>query len=499
MARSRCAEETAAASLWHLAAGVALALLVGWSLLKPAGWEALSPARLGLALVLGTTLLVGIAFPLARLGAPVTPGAIAGLAALLAALLFLLGRRRPPLALAVDAPTDGLSRLAGLLLLAGLALFLAKLRLAPLWTWDHFAVWGVKSRRMVDDGALALGFLDLRSFNGIEPRYPLGLPFAWRLLCLGALPGELAFKVCHALFALALVALFRHGALLASGSRRIANALAAWLAVSPVLWDTIGVGHADLPFGLWMVAALVLVLAAAEQGAPSLVSSGFAGLAAGFLPWLKQEGLVVAPALLAAALLLLARAPRPDRRPDRREMLALLLPAALTLAASRLVTQVSRATGINFFAGHWWVRAASRLGRPGDLLGLAAADLLASDWLGLWAVFALACALTAARRRTWRSPAAILCGLVAGLLAVYLSIYFVTVLPPLPHLAGSFFRLLCQLAPLALLALAFLLRDARSFRVESGATASGGPGSPPGGPAAPPPARGAESAPPRER
>ncbi|HZF12122.1 MAG TPA: hypothetical protein VFE33_25320 [Thermoanaerobaculia bacterium] len=456
-----------------------LALLVGWSLLKPAGREALSPAGLGLALVFGTTLLVGIGFPLARLGAPVTASTIAGLAGLLAAGLFLLGRRRPPLRLAVDAPGDRLSKLAGLLLLAGLALFLAKLRLAPLWTWDHFAVWGIKSRRMIQDGALDLGFLDVRSFWGIEPQYPLGLPFAWRLLSLGAVPGELAFKVCHGLFALALVAITHHGLLLASGSRRIANGLAAWLAVSPVLWDTVGVGHADLPLALWAVAALVLVFAAiavpaGERGKASL---RLAGLAAGFLPWIKQEGLVVALALLAASALLVGRSPR-DRRVVWQDRLALLLPAAVTLAASRLVTNVPRAHGINFFAGRWWVRVASRLAHPGELLGLAAKDLLAADWLGIWIVFAVVCVLTVTWRRSRRprrGPAAILCGIVAGLLAVYVSIYFVTVLPARPHLEGSFFRLLCPLAPLALLALAAFLGDIASGAAQAAPTPPAAP------------------------
>lgn len=467
------------ASALDLGIGTILALLVGWSLLRPLGSRsgrlaAFSPGGLSLALVFGITLLVGIGFPLARLGMPVIPGAIGGLAILLstACLVFFHFRRpRPPfLGLEEEAPGDGTSRLAGLLVVAGLALFLVKIGFAPLWTWDHFAVWGMKSRRMVVDGALDLGFLDLGIFRRSEAHYPLGLPFAWRLLALGAVPGDLAFKVCHALFGLALVAVTRQGLLLASGSRRIANGLTAWLAVSPVLWDTIGLGHADLPMALWAITVLVLVLGAigAPEGAGRQAQTapgtafplGLAGVAAGFLPWIKQEGLLLALTLLAASALLLWRSRLPNRP---RRLLELGLPAGVTLAASRLAANVARTHGVDFFAGSWWVRAAIRVPHFQVILRAAAGELFAADWLGIWIAFFLTaaiCVVSRARRRPGTGTAAVLCGLVGALLAVYVAVYFVTVLPPMEHLRGSFFRILSPLTPLALVAVAALLGSA---------------------------------------
>lgn len=440
---------------------MALALLAGWSLLRPVGRNALSPTALALELVFGTTLLVGIGFPLARLGVPVTPGTIAGLAAFLALGLLLLGRRRTPLVLDLAAPSDGISKLAGFLIFAGLGLFLLKLAFAPLWSWDHFTVWGVKSRRMLVDGVLDLGFLDLRSFRGSEAHYPLGLPFAWRLLGLGARPGELAFKVCHGLFGLALVAVTRHGLLLASGSRRTANALAAWFAVSPIFWDTIGVGHADLFLALWAATALALVFQGIEAPGAGTAPLALAGIAAGFLPWLKQEGLLDSLALLATAALLLWRSTRPDRR---RRLLALGLPAAVTLAASRLASDVAHVHGVNFFAGRWWVRAAVRVPHTSEILRAAAAELFAADWLGIWIVFFLACLFVAFRPERRRGTAAILCGLILALFAVYVAVYFVTVLRPIEHLHSSLFRIAGPLVPPALYAMASLLREEAADR-----------------------------------
>ena len=262
-----------------LAGGTLLALAAGLALLRPrlrtAPSRMLSPEVAALALPVGLTLLVAIGFPLARLGAPVGPAAIAGLALALSALLLFLRRRGSPIPPpAAVPPPDALSRLAGLLLALALGLFLAKLALAPIWTWDHLAVWGVKARRMVEAGRLDLSFLDLGIFWPSQPHYPLAVPAFWRLLGLGALPGDLAFKAAHGLFGLALVALARYGALLLSRSRLVANGLAAWLAVSPMLWDTIALGHADVVLGLWALAALVLVIAALPEGEPAAPGQG---------------------------------------------------------------------------------------------------------------------------------------------------------------------------------------------------------------------------------
>ncbi|HTQ80865.1 MAG TPA: hypothetical protein VMM92_12775, partial [Thermoanaerobaculia bacterium] len=156
---------------------------------------------------------------------------------------------------------------------------------------------------------------------------------------------------------------------------------------------------------------------------------------------------------------LLWRSPLPGRG---RRLLALLLPAAMTLAGSRWVADVAQTHGVNFFAGRFWVRAAVRLPHWQEILGNAAEFLLAPDWLGIWIVLGLASGALLARRSLRQGPAALLAGLLLLLLTVYVSVYFVTVLSPMDHLRGSFFRLLGPLTPLALLVIAEVAAGTRA-------------------------------------
>ena len=197
-----------------------------------------------MSLLVLLALLVVVSLPLALLGMPVTPLSVV----LLAAALFLLARK---VRLSPIVPEESWPRSAALLariaLFLAVALFLVKVALAPIWSWDHFAIWGMKSRLMMDQGRLDLGFLSLPGFERSVTYYPVGLPMLWRLLALGGLPGTVFFKVVHALFGLALVAVTRRGVLRLSRSPAMADALVALLAASPLLWDTIAVGLAETP------------------------------------------------------------------------------------------------------------------------------------------------------------------------------------------------------------------------------------------------------------
>ena len=227
----------------RLAAGVLLALALGLAALAAAGLPVRSRwARLGLGLALGVEILVVLGLPLALLGAPVMPAAIVvlGLAVALA-LGWVAVRRggRPEMVSPQAADRTPLSTIGAVVLAAAVALALAKLVAVPLWSWDHVAVWGAKSRHLIADGRLDLSFMSGPGFE-VTAHYPLGLPFTWRIVALGAAPGELEVDLLHALSVLALVGLARDGCRRLGAPAPLATALAALLAVSPLVWDTVG-------------------------------------------------------------------------------------------------------------------------------------------------------------------------------------------------------------------------------------------------------------------
>lgn len=384
--------------------------------------------RILLSLLVLLALLVALGLPLALIGMPVSPLSVIVLAA---ALFPLAWRVRLPPILVEESWPRPVALLARVALVLAVALFLVKVALAPLWSWDHFAIWGMKSRQMVTGGRLDLGFLSMPGFEQSVTYYPVGIPMLWRLLALGGLPGTVFFKIVHTLFGLALVAVTRRGVLRLGRSPAMADALAALLAASPLLWDTIALGLADLPLALWATAGVVLALESEDWPA---------GVCLGFLPWIKQEGLTLALlALIAAAVIL----------PKGRK--ALFLPAGLLIAGAMAIGRMLPKAGPTFFNGDWRGRALERLSRPGEILSMLGSDLISPDWLGFWFLFAAGLALALWRRNR---TALLLAGVVLLQLGLYAAVYFFTYLPPEGHILSSFTRIAAALVPLGILAVA---------------------------------------------
>lgn len=393
-----------------------------------------------LSLLVLLALLVAVSLPLALFGMPVVPLSVIVLAA---ALVPLARRVRLSEVVLEERWPRRIALLARIALVLAVALFLVKVAVVPLWSWDHFAIWGMKSRRMVAGGRLDLGFLALPGYEASVTFYPVGLPMLWRLLALGGLPGTALFKTVHALSGLALVAVTRRGVLRLGRSPAMADALAALLAASPLLWDTIAVGLADLPLALWVTAGIVLALEADDER-----PAWPAGLCLGFLPWLKQEGLTLAVLSLAAAAVIVA-----SGKNRRSRLAALLLPAGLLIAGALAVGRTLPQGGPSFFDGDWQGRALSRLARPAEILTLLGSDLAAPDWLGFWFLFAAGLALALRRRH----PSALLPGGVVLLqLGFYAAVYFLTYVPPADHIRSSFTRIAAALVPLGILMIAAL-------------------------------------------
>ena len=414
--------------------GTTAAVLAGRSAL-PRG-RGLSAAVLAGDLILGLSIVVPLAFAWGLAGLPWTPISMPALALGMALIL----RRALPVR-RVRAPAHlrprGLDRAAELLLAVCALIAAWKWLRTPLWCWDHFIIWGLKARRMVIDGTLDLSFLGLRTYAASNPHYPIGLPVAWRFLSPSSLPVSDS-RLIHALFAAALLAVTHAAARRLGASRTAAALLAAALCASPLFWDTEAVGIADLPLAAVAVAALLLALDAREDvGFPAWP----AGLALGFLSWVKLEGVPLGALLAAACALSLSGKWR----------LALLAPWALSTAAALATRRWLLPADGSFLQGDWQARLSERVRDPLALIGAMLRDLAGPEWLGLWFLFAaaaLASLFLPAR------PARRLSAVVVSQFLAYAFIYFGTYLDPASHVHSSFHRLAAALLPLALLAMA---------------------------------------------
>ncbi len=465
--------------LFRIALVSAVAILAGLPLVAPGRRPAAGDLAAAWTLALGNAAVLALAAGL--LGLTLSPAALLLLLIAPGAVAAVLGRAPrhepengdPPGSRgegrgsgisSPSAPAGGSGYPAGralvvasrLALGGALATLAVKLARAPLWSWDHFAIWGVKARSMLAGGHLRLDFL--RSLHETRTDHPLGVPMAWLLLTLGEPPSPAVFKVLHALFALALVAVLRAAVRRATASPQLANAAAAFLAVSPLLWDSEAVGLAEVPLALWAMVSLLLLVPPAAP-ASSRCRPWVAGLALGFLPWIKQEGLVLGLLLLAAAvlpMLPISPIPRARRGGAAAAAVALLCAPALALTAGALAIQkLVLPPGASFLLGDWWQRGLDRLPLAMDIQRRCFSLLLQPDWLTFWIVLAALTVVALARRH----------GMALAVIAIVWTQVFVyeltavfTYLPPLAHLEAAFFRICGALVPIGLLGMAMLSR-----------------------------------------
>ncbi len=341
---------------------------------------------------------------------------------------------------------DTLQLAAAALAVTGLGLVAWKVLLAPLWSWDHVAIWGFKARYLAEGGALA-GFADVPTS---APHYPLGVPAATALLGAGGALDATLFKVLH-LTLVAAAALLTVAASGALGAPRWAQPwLALGVALLPLFWSTEILGLAELPLALALALALVH-LAPATSG--SVRDRRWRhvllfALALGALAFSKDEGLALAVLLLAVACGLVYR------RQGPRGAALFLAPGVALLALARVSLPLTE-HGTGFADGDWRSRLSERLQAPGDILSASATELLRAEsgwvWLaatlgGVWLLVRAARAWSVARReRAPSPPLAPLPLLVLGVMGVqctaYVAIYFVTYLDPEPHIISSLARI----------------------------------------------------------
>lgn len=424
-----------------LLAGAALAVLAGYRLaaaVGPSRWGSRVAASFAFGVLALPPLL--LLAGLARL--PLGALSMAALALLLAAATHAAlprGAPAPPAA----APREPWLEATRAIAAGALALALAKLARTPLWGWDHYAIWGTKARRLLEQGRLELAFLADPAFEAARGDHPLGVPMLWRLLALGEIPSIFLIRLTHAALLLALGVVVALGVERVARSRRAGALAAALVWLSPLGWDSGLVGLADLPL------ALGLALAGAALLAPASPTRA-AGLAVaiGALPWIKQEGWPLALLLAGAALAI----PQPTeaRRTIRNALAGLALPLA---AGAALFQTTALPRGKPYLDGDWRARAVERAGELPEL-ALHAARLLADPTLlGLW--FLLPAALAAALLRRDRAAAAPLAVVHLELLLA-LAVVYLSYPNPYDQLNAALPRVSAALVPLGLLGVAEL-------------------------------------------
>jgi hypothetical protein len=427
-----------------LALGFLLVTAVGFAALRQYSRRWPSGFDLALAWVVGQALLTPSVFVAGILGMPITGVGLTILALGLLALLLVLPRSPE------GDPQPADSRLPAkpvrfpvILFLVICGLFVWKVSAMPLWSWDHHVIWGPKAKQLVAHDRLTLEFLHDPSFAASRPDYPLGVPLLWRVLSGGAEPQELDFKLLHLSHGLALLVILRRGLQELLGKRWSADLLTAWCASGPLFWDTVSVGLAEMPLALFTLVAAVLIISE-RRLAPAWVI----GWLLGFLPWLKDEGQI-----LALSLVLVSGIAWRGRCAGRWFVTALFW--ALLWASSYAVATWLLPDGVSFFVGDPTQRLFARLPDFGLISGHMAEFLLIRDNLGFWLIAAGVTLWVLARRR-WTASA--LLGSVWLQLVTYGAVMFLTYVPALAQIDAAFVRITAALIPLGVLGIGFAFR-----------------------------------------
>ena len=172
----------------------------------------------------------------------------------------------------------------------------------PLLVWDSWVNWAMKARTIFREGALTAAVYADPSRTVALLDYPLSVPLveAWIYGWLGA-PDDRLVGVLFFLFYAAMVSIVYTTVKEWSGSPRFALLAAAAMAAVGQLSDLAAMAFPDVIVAALATLAAVSLLSWLEGRAPGKLLVG--ALAAGLMPWTKQEGFVLLAALSLAMLL----------------------------------------------------------------------------------------------------------------------------------------------------------------------------------------------------
>jgi hypothetical protein len=336
-------------------AGIALFAIPGIALtwffpaLRATPWS----RRPGYGYLLGVACVSGSLYMLSALfGVPLRQPAIFGVAAGLAAagmVKALLVRRvsSPP----PRTPRPALSRrrrvitAAAVLIGAGVSAgLLANAMSEPLLDWDGRMHWAAQARYIRYEGSVLPLAVTRGQWFINHPRYPVLMPVAQAVVleAVGARQDEFPFRALYAAFFPALLALLYDGARRWTGCLPAAVVVVAACGLRfPTYFVDGGAtgAYSDLPLACFVGAALILLL----RGRPGQVTGAdgiLAGLFLGAAVLTKNEGTILAAAVLGAAALPLLRLRRLRRQPPGAPRRRLLLKGARVCAAASIFLTV---------------------------------------------------------------------------------------------------------------------------------------------------------------
>jgi hypothetical protein len=324
-----------------------------------------------------------------------------------------------------------------LLIAIGVAVYLLRASIEPMWSNDFLAIWGLKGKTIFAAGGVPRRLFDDPSLGFSHPEYPLGLPFLYAALAflLGRWDDHAMALLFPFLQVATLLALFgwlrRRGA-----SRTLALAAAALLALFEPLYSAFLTGMADVPYSF--VALLLGTALADALDRTDAVAARRLALASFLAVSTKNEGLLLVAAGAALALLVSRKA----GSASRRAAATVAVPAILLLLAGRLWKGSLPLRDFDLaYLGPTLVL--DLLPRVGEAIRTGLREVILPAWPGLLCVLLL----VAVGRRAAAGDRLLLLASVCAL--AYLLVPSLAVLGPDWLIRNSLARTVCALAPLA--------------------------------------------------
>ena len=328
--------------------------------------------------------------------------------------------------------------------------------------WDAWAIWDLKARFFFHGGARwSNAFSDVIVWSHTD--YPLLLPLNVARLWSYVGNDSTALPAAVSLLFTVLTVVTLYAAVArCKGSAQGALAALALLATGGVLRHG-ALQIADTPVGFYLLAALCALVVALPNDSGRLRPLVLAGLFAGAAAWTKNEGLLMAAALLVGTTLVVTWTA--GKRRGWRSALVLALGLAVPLAFV-IALKVGYAGRTDLLAGQSWSALAEKItawSRHRLILVMAAKALLhVTGPLLPLALIAFAVTSGVGTLRAQRHLAAIGATLLLVVVGYY-GIYLITPRDLLWHLQTSCDRLVVQLWPSMLLLLFATIRTPAQF------------------------------------